>query len=76
MLVSMLFCLPVIPYLMLDQHPAFLILPYIASLDIMLGIMDPLPAWRMIADFLFMIAWGCLAYRYALHRVNKQLVYN
>ena len=75
MLVSMLFCLPVIPYLLLDQHPAFILLPYIASLDIMLGILDPLPAWRMITDFLMMCAWGWLAYKYALHRVNKKLVY-
>ncbi|TFH26051.1 MAG: hypothetical protein E4H10_08090 [Bacteroidia bacterium] len=76
MAVSMLFLLPVIPYLLLDQHPAFLFLPYIASLDIMLGAMDPLPAWRLICDLLFMSAWGILAFRYALHRVNKKLVYN
>lgn len=76
MLVSVLFCLPVIPYLLLDQHPAFLFLPYLASLDIMLGILDPLPAWRMIADLAIMIAWGCLAYRYAINRVNKKLVFN
>ena len=75
MLVSMLFCLPVIPYLLLDQHPAFILLPYIASLDIMLGILDPLPAWRLITDFLMMCAWGWLAYKYALHRVNNKLVY-
>jgi len=76
MAVSMLFLLPVIPYLLLDQHPVFLFLPYIASLDIMLGAMDPLPAWRLICDLLFMSAWGILAFRYALHRVNKKLVYN
>jgi fluoroquinolone transport system permease protein len=76
MAVSMLFLLPVVPYLLFNQHPAFLFLPYIASLDIMLGAMDPLPAWRMITDLLFMSAWGILAFRYALSRVNKKLVYN
>jgi fluoroquinolone transport system permease protein len=75
MLVSMLVCLPVIPYLLLDQHPAFILLPYIASLDLMLGMLDPLPGWRMITDLLMMCAWGWLAYKYALHRVNKKLVY-
>jgi fluoroquinolone transport system permease protein len=76
MAVSMLLVLPVIPYMLLNQHPTFLFLPYIASLDIMLGILDPLPAWRMICDLLFMSTWGWLAFRYALHRVNKKLVYN
>ncbi|MCK5067558.1 MAG: hypothetical protein KAR16_08970 [Bacteroidales bacterium] len=76
MLVSMLFCLPVVPYLLLDQHPAFLFLPYIASLDIMLGVIEPLPAWRMITDLLFITGWGYLAFRYALRRVNNKLVYN
>lgn len=76
MAVSMLFLLPVVPYLLLDQHPAFLFLPYIASLDIMLGAMNPLPAWRMICDLLFISLWGWMAYRYALHKVNKKLVYN
>jgi len=74
--VSVLFLLPVVPYILLDQHPAFLFLPYIASLDIMLGVLNPLPAWRMICDLLFMTAWGWLAFRYALYRVNKKLVYN
>jgi len=73
--VSMLFILPVIPYLLLHQHPAFLFLPYIASLDLMLGVLQPRPAWRMIVDLLCMGAWGWLAFRYALHRVNKKLVY-
>jgi fluoroquinolone transport system permease protein len=76
MAVSMLFLLPVIPYLLLDQHPVFLFLPYIASLDIMLGAMDPLPAWRMISDILFMCTWAWVAFRYALRRVNRKLVYN
>ncbi|MEN8203524.1 MAG: hypothetical protein ABFS28_13080 [Bacteroidota bacterium] len=74
--VSMLLILPVLPYLLLDQHPAFLFLPYIASLDLMLGAMKPLPGWRMIADLLFMTAWGIIAYRYTTYRVTKKLVYN
>ena len=73
---SILLTLPLIPYLLLDQHPAFLFLPYIASLDLMLGSLEPLPAWRMIADILFMIVWGLLAFRYARSRVNKKLVYH
>lgn len=73
--VSMLFILPVIPYLLFHQHPAFLFLPYIASLDLMLGVLQHRPAWRMIIDLLCMGAWGWLAFRYALRRVNKKLVY-
>jgi len=76
MAVSVLFLLPVAPYLLLGQHPAFLFLPYIASLDIMLGVLNPLPAWRMITDLLFMSAWTWLAFRYALRRVNKKLVHS
>ena len=76
MAVSMLFLLPVVPYLLLDQHPAFLFLPYIASLDIMLGVLNPRPPWRMLSDLLFITAWGILAFRYALYRVNKKLVYS
>ncbi len=75
MLISVLFCLPIFPYLLLDQHPVFLFLPYIASLDIMLGIVDPIPTWRIATDLLFTIGWGFLAYKYALHRVSKKLVY-
>jgi fluoroquinolone transport system permease protein len=73
--VSMLFILPVIPYLLFHQHPAFLFLPYIASLDLMLGALQPRPAWRVIIDLVCMVAWGWLAFRYALRRVNKKLVY-
>lgn len=75
MAASMLLLLPVVPYLLLGQHPAFLFLPYIASLDLMLGVIRPLSAWRMITDLLFLTAWGWLAFRYALHRVNKKLVF-
>lgn len=74
--ISMLLTLPVIPYLILDQHPAFLFLPYIASLDIMLGAIEALPAWRLITDILFMGIWAYIAFRYTLSRVNKKLVYN
>ena len=73
--VSMLILLPVVPYLLLDQHPAFLFLPYIASLDLMLGAMDPLPPWRMALDFLFLFLWAYLAFRFSLQRVKKHLVY-
>jgi fluoroquinolone transport system permease protein len=73
---SILLTLPVIPYLLLDKHPAFLFLPYIASLDLMLGALEPLAFWRMIADVLFMSAWGLFAFRYARARVHKKLVYN
>jgi len=76
MMVSMAILLPVIPYLLLDQHPAFILLPYIASLDIMLGAIQPLPAWRMIADVFLLFAWGYLAYRFSINQVNKRLVYN
>jgi len=73
---SMLLVLPVVPYLLLDQSPVFLFLPYIASLDIMLGAMDPLPAWRLLTDFLFMGAWAYIAFRYTRRRVNRKLVYS
>ena len=73
--ISILLLLPVVPYLLLDQHPAFLFLPYIASLDLMLGAMEPLPAWRMALDFLFLFLWAYLAFRFSLHRVTKHLVY-
>ncbi len=75
MAVSMLLTLPVVPYLLFGQHQAFIFLPYIASLDLMLGALKPLPAWRMVTDLLFMGFWCWLAVRYALHRVNKKLVY-
>lgn len=73
--VSMLLLLPVVPYLLLDQHPAFLFLPYIASLDLMLGAIEPQPAWRMALDFLFLFLWAYLAFRFSLQRVKKHLVY-
>lgn len=73
--VSILLIIPVIPYMLLEQHPVFLFLPYVASLDLMLGAMDPLPLWRILVDAGFLLAWGYLAYRYALRRVNKFLVY-
>jgi len=75
MLYSVLLTLPVVPFLLLNQHPAFLFLPYIASLDLMLGAMETLPAWRMATDIFLMAFWGYAAYRFALHRVNKHLVY-
>ena len=31
---------------------------------------------RMIIDFLFMTGWAFIAFRYALKRVNKKLVYS
>ena len=72
---SVLILIPVIPYLLLDNHPAFLWLPYVASLDIMLGTMDPLPAWRIILDMALLAGWGVLALRFCHSRVNKYLVY-
>lgn len=74
-LFSMLICLPVIPYLLLDRHAAFLFLPYVASLDLMLGALDPLPLWRLLCDLLFMTAWTFLAFRYARIRVVKKMVF-
>lgn len=73
--VSMLLLLPLLPYFLLDQHPAFLFLPYIASLDLMLGALESLPPWRMILDLFFLILWSFLAYKYCLRQVNKHLVY-
>jgi fluoroquinolone transport system permease protein len=73
--VSMLLIIPVFPYMLLEQHPVFLFLPYIASLDLLLGARDPLPLWRILLDVGFLLVWGYLAYRYALRRVNKYLVY-
>jgi fluoroquinolone transport system permease protein len=73
--VSILIILPVVPYMLLDQHPAFLFLPYVASLDLMLGAIDPLPLGRIIVDISFLFAWGVIAYRYALRRINRHLVY-
>ena len=73
--VSMILIIPVLPYLLLDQHPIFLFLPYVASLDLMLGARDPLPLWRILLDISLLLAWGYVAYRYALRRVNRYLVY-
>lgn len=73
--VSMLLILPVLPYMLLDQHPLFLILPYVASLDLMLGAMHPLPLWRILLDICLLLVWGYVAYRYALRRVTRYLVY-
>lgn len=75
MAVSMLLILPVLPYMLLDQHPIFLILPYVASLDLMLGAMNPLPTWRILLDIVLLVAWGYIAYRYALRRITRYLVY-
>ena len=73
--ISMLLILPVIPYMLLEQHPAFLFLPYVASLDLMLGARVPLPIWRMLLDMGLLLAWSYVAYRYALRRVSRHLVY-
>ncbi len=72
---SILLILPVLPYMLLEQHPAFLILPYVASLDLMLGAMSPLPLWRILVDIVLLLAWGYLAYRFAIRRVTRYLVY-
>jgi fluoroquinolone transport system permease protein len=73
--ISMLLILPVIPYMLLEQHPVFLFLPYVASLDLMLGARIPLPAWRILLDFSLLLLWSYVAYRYALRRVSRHLVY-
>ena len=72
--VSMLLILPVLPYMLLEQHPAFLFLPYVASLDLMLGTRDPLPLWRIFLDIILLVTWGYVAYRYAMRRVTRHLV--
>ena len=72
---SMLLVLPLIPYMLLDQHPVLLILPYVASLDLMLGALEPLPLWRILLDSSLLLAWGAVAYRFALKRVKRYLVY-
>ncbi len=73
--VSMLLILPVLPYMLLEQHPVFLILPYVASLDLMLGTMNPLPFWRILLDIVLLVVWGFIAYRYAIRRVTRYLVF-
>ena len=72
---SMLLILPVLPYLLLEQHPVFLFLPYVASLDLMLGARESLPLWRIFLDIILLLAWGYLAYKFALRRVTRYLVY-
>jgi hypothetical protein len=73
--VTMLLILPVLPYMLLEQHPIFLILPYVASLDLMLGALNPLPVWRIFLDIVLLVVWGYIAYRYAIRRVTRYLVY-
>ena len=75
-LVSILILFPVAPYLILNQHPGFIIFPYIASLDIMLGELSQIPGPRIIADIFLLLAWGWVAYMYAIRQVNKHLIYN
>jgi fluoroquinolone transport system permease protein len=72
---SMVLILPVLPYLLLEQHPVFLFLPYVASLDLMLGARESLPLWRIFLDIILLVAWGYIAYKFALRRVTRYLVY-
>ncbi|NOR34988.1 MAG: hypothetical protein GQ579_09945 [Bacteroidales bacterium] len=72
---SMLLILPVVPYMLLDQNPLFLFLPYVASLDLMLGARNPLPLWRIFLDIILLVAWGYIAYKFAIRRVTRYLVY-
>jgi fluoroquinolone transport system permease protein len=73
--VTMLLILPVIPYMLLDQHPIFLFLPYVASLDLMLGARESLPLWRILLDIILLLAWGYIAYKFAIRRVTRYIVY-
>jgi fluoroquinolone transport system permease protein len=73
--ISGLILVPVIPYLLLGQHPAFIWLPYIASLDIMLGAMDPISIWRIMVDMIFILAWGLVAFMFCRSQVKKHLVF-
>jgi len=72
---SMVLIFPVLPYLLLEQHPVFLFLPYVASLDLMLGARESLPLWRIFLDIILLVAWGYIAYKFALRRVTRYLVY-
>ena len=72
---SMLLILPVVPYMLLDQNPLFLFLPYVASLDLMLGARESLPLWRIFLDIILLVAWGYIAYKFAIRRVTQYLVY-
>jgi len=75
MLFSILILIPVVPYLIMGRHPAFLILPYIASLDIMLAPLSKISALRILIDLVMLLAWGYIMYRYSLFRVKKHLVF-
>lgn len=75
MLISIVILIPVIPYLVFDRHPAFILLPYIASLDLMLGAIQPVSTWRIIVDIILLFTWGYLAYLYSKNQVIKYLVY-
>ena len=74
-LVSILMLFPVAPYLILNQHPGFIIFPYIASLDIMLGELSRISGLRILADIFLLLVWGWVAYMYAIRQVNKHLIY-
>lgn len=76
MLFSILILIPVIPYMILEQHRGFLLFPYIASLDIMLGEFNEISATRLLIDFISMGIWGWLAYRFSIQQVNRHLVYS
>jgi fluoroquinolone transport system permease protein len=73
--VSLLIAIPIVPYMLLGRHAVFLILPFIASLDLMLGAVDPLPVWRIILDFTLLLGWGLATFRYTLSRVNRHMVF-
>ena len=72
---SMLIVLPIVPYLLWDKHPVMLCLPYIASLDLMLGAFDPIPPWRIFLDLCLLSAWGAAAFLFCRRQVVKHLVY-
>ena len=46
-----------------------------ASLDLMLGARESLPLWRIFLDIILLMAWGYLAYKFAIRRVTRYLVY-
>ncbi len=72
---TMLIALPLVPYLLWDKHPVLLCLPYIASLDLMLGAFDPIPPWRILLDLCLLSAWGAAAFLFCRKQVVKHLVY-
>jgi hypothetical protein len=47
----------------------------VASLDLMLGARESLPLWRIFLDIILLVAWGYIAYKFALRRVTRYLVY-